>query len=207
MSVLFPSCLPSYCLQCFYGAIFSSNEPINKWFYGSFPFLLLQWKPQWVLERAYHRDKHTNKPVIFVNVITCVTLIRRALTTWTHSSPCQCQTTARRSLRVVTCTTQTATGCSIHRVCVESLKTWITACNWVCLSNSNWIFSSLGRTEDGKKELIFLSNRNPSMFERLCASLWAQTGVTIKYQCPTWKWCCLSVMCPFVNYGACVLLS
>lgn len=29
----------------------------------------------------------------------------------------------------------------------------------------------VGRTEEGKNELIFLSDRNPTIFERLCASL------------------------------------
>uniref|UniRef100_A0A1A7WET9 Small ribosomal subunit protein mS29 n=1 Tax=Iconisemion striatum TaxID=60296 RepID=A0A1A7WET9_9TELE len=32
----------------------------------------------------------------------------------------------------------------------------------------NWLQHPQSRQEDGKKELIFLSNRNPSLFERLC---------------------------------------
>ncbi|XP_060776507.1 28S ribosomal protein S29, mitochondrial [Neoarius graeffei] len=35
----------------------------------------------------------------------------------------------------------------------------------------NWLQHSHSRTEEGKKELIFLSNRNPSILERLCAFL------------------------------------
>ncbi|KAL2084704.1 hypothetical protein ACEWY4_020222 [Coilia grayii] len=35
----------------------------------------------------------------------------------------------------------------------------------------NWLQHSHSRTEEGKKEMIFLSNRNPTVFERLCASL------------------------------------
>lgn len=38
-------------------------------------------------------------------------------------------------------------------------------------ADRHWLQHPQSRTEDGKKELIFLSNRNPSMFERLCASL------------------------------------
>lgn len=39
----------------------------------------------------------------------------------------------------------------------------------------NWIIILLssGQTEEGKKELVFLSNRNPKMLERICASLWS----------------------------------
>lgn len=35
----------------------------------------------------------------------------------------------------------------------------------------HWLQHPQSRTEEGKKEIIFLSNRNPSMLERLCASL------------------------------------
>ncbi|XP_072572780.1 small ribosomal subunit protein mS29 [Paramormyrops kingsleyae] len=35
----------------------------------------------------------------------------------------------------------------------------------------NWLQHPYGHTEEGKKELIFLCNRNPAIFERLCASL------------------------------------
>ncbi|XP_061108722.1 28S ribosomal protein S29, mitochondrial [Conger conger] len=35
----------------------------------------------------------------------------------------------------------------------------------------NWLQHEQSRTEDGKKELIFLSDRNPSVLERVCASL------------------------------------
>ncbi|XP_071376488.1 small ribosomal subunit protein mS29 isoform X1 [Centroberyx affinis] len=35
----------------------------------------------------------------------------------------------------------------------------------------NWLQHPQSRTEDGKKELVFLSNRNPSILERLCAFL------------------------------------
>ncbi|MED6256832.1 28S ribosomal protein S29, mitochondrial [Ataeniobius toweri] len=35
----------------------------------------------------------------------------------------------------------------------------------------NWLQHPQSRTEEGKKELIFLSNRNPSMLERLCGFL------------------------------------
>ncbi|XP_029360596.1 small ribosomal subunit protein mS29 [Echeneis naucrates] len=34
-----------------------------------------------------------------------------------------------------------------------------------------WLQHPQSRTEEGKKELIFLSNRNPTMFERICAFL------------------------------------
>uniref|UniRef100_A0AAQ4PKR6 Small ribosomal subunit protein mS29 n=1 Tax=Gasterosteus aculeatus aculeatus TaxID=481459 RepID=A0AAQ4PKR6_GASAC len=34
-----------------------------------------------------------------------------------------------------------------------------------------WLQHPQGRTEEGKKELIFLSNRNPSMLDRICAFL------------------------------------
>ncbi|KAG7237693.1 hypothetical protein INR49_032139 [Caranx melampygus] len=34
-----------------------------------------------------------------------------------------------------------------------------------------WLQHPQSRTEDGKKELIFLSNRNPTMLERICAFL------------------------------------
>lgn len=67
---------------------------------------------------------------------------------------------------------------------VITLLNTLMACHWIWFNNLNYIFLSLGLTEDGKKELIFLSNRNPYTFERICASLWAQTEVTLKYQCP-----------------------
>lgn len=121
VSVLFPSCLPAYCFQWFYVAIFSSNEPINKSTSQNFSISAPLLKISNLGHGARLSRKKTNL------LITCVSLIRRALTTWTHSSPCQCRTTARRSLRVVTCTTQTATGCSIHRVRINTLNTWITA--------------------------------------------------------------------------------
>lgn len=35
----------------------------------------------------------------------------------------------------------------------------------------HWLQHPQSRTEEGKKELIFLTNRNPSVMERLCASL------------------------------------
>ncbi|XP_064152468.1 28S ribosomal protein S29, mitochondrial [Anguilla rostrata] len=35
----------------------------------------------------------------------------------------------------------------------------------------NWLQHPQSRTEEGKKEIIFLSNRNPAVLERLCASL------------------------------------
>uniref|UniRef100_A0A1A8GQB1 Small ribosomal subunit protein mS29 n=1 Tax=Nothobranchius korthausae TaxID=1143690 RepID=A0A1A8GQB1_9TELE len=35
----------------------------------------------------------------------------------------------------------------------------------------NWLQHPQSRQEDGKKELIFLSNRNPSLFEKLCGFL------------------------------------
>ncbi|KAG9345414.1 hypothetical protein JZ751_009961 [Albula glossodonta] len=35
----------------------------------------------------------------------------------------------------------------------------------------NWLQHPQSRTEEGKKELLFLSNRNPAVLERLCASL------------------------------------
>ncbi|KAI4874823.1 hypothetical protein NFI96_023754, partial [Prochilodus magdalenae] len=35
----------------------------------------------------------------------------------------------------------------------------------------NWLQHQHSRTEEGKKELVFLSNRNPSILERLCAFL------------------------------------
>ncbi|KAM3613646.1 uncharacterized protein V6R79_002878 [Siganus canaliculatus] len=35
----------------------------------------------------------------------------------------------------------------------------------------HWLQHPQSQTEEGKKELIFLSNRNPSMLDRLCASL------------------------------------
>ncbi|XP_031431720.1 28S ribosomal protein S29, mitochondrial isoform X2 [Clupea harengus] len=35
----------------------------------------------------------------------------------------------------------------------------------------NWLQHPHSRTEEGKKELLFLSNRNPNVLERLCASL------------------------------------
>uniref|UniRef100_A0A8C7YLU6 Small ribosomal subunit protein mS29 n=1 Tax=Oryzias sinensis TaxID=183150 RepID=A0A8C7YLU6_9TELE len=35
----------------------------------------------------------------------------------------------------------------------------------------NWLQHPQSRTEEGKKELIFLSNRNPTMFDRLCGFL------------------------------------
>ncbi|KAJ8354837.1 hypothetical protein SKAU_G00224040 [Synaphobranchus kaupii] len=35
----------------------------------------------------------------------------------------------------------------------------------------NWLQHEQSRTEEGKKEVIFLSNRNPAVLERLCASL------------------------------------
>ncbi|XP_072250306.1 small ribosomal subunit protein mS29 [Leuresthes tenuis] len=35
----------------------------------------------------------------------------------------------------------------------------------------HWLQHPQSRTEEGKKELIFLSNRNPSMFDRVCGSL------------------------------------
>ncbi|KAI5106071.1 28S ribosomal protein S29, mitochondrial, partial [Silurus meridionalis] len=35
----------------------------------------------------------------------------------------------------------------------------------------NWLQHPHSQTEEGKKELIFLSNKNPSIFERLCAFL------------------------------------
>lgn len=38
-------------------------------------------------------------------------------------------------------------------------------------TDRHWLQHPQSLTEDGKKELIFLSNRNPSMFERLCAFL------------------------------------
>lgn len=34
-----------------------------------------------------------------------------------------------------------------------------------------WLQHSQSRNEEGKKELVFLSDRNPSMFERICSSL------------------------------------
>ncbi|XP_067093241.1 28S ribosomal protein S29, mitochondrial [Osmerus mordax] len=37
--------------------------------------------------------------------------------------------------------------------------------------NRNWLQHPHSRTEEGKKELIFLSNRNPSLLDRLCAFL------------------------------------
>ncbi|KAM4568840.1 small ribosomal subunit protein mS29 [Fundulus diaphanus] len=38
-------------------------------------------------------------------------------------------------------------------------------------TDRNWLQHPQSRTEEGKKELVFLSNRNPSMFERLCGFL------------------------------------
>ncbi|CAG11844.1 unnamed protein product, partial [Tetraodon nigroviridis] len=38
-------------------------------------------------------------------------------------------------------------------------------------TDRHWLQHPQSLTEDGKKELIFLSNRNPSVFERLCAFL------------------------------------
>lgn len=35
----------------------------------------------------------------------------------------------------------------------------------------HWLQHAQSRTEDGKKELVFLSNRNPSTLERICGSL------------------------------------
>ncbi|CDQ92857.1 unnamed protein product [Oncorhynchus mykiss] len=35
----------------------------------------------------------------------------------------------------------------------------------------HWLQHPHSQTEEGKKELIFLSNRNPSVLERLCAFL------------------------------------
>ncbi|XP_045070873.1 28S ribosomal protein S29, mitochondrial-like [Coregonus clupeaformis] len=37
--------------------------------------------------------------------------------------------------------------------------------------DSHWLQHPHSQTEEGKKELIFLSNRNPSVLERLCAFL------------------------------------
>lgn len=38
--------------------------------------------------------------------------------------------------------------------------------------SSSYLFGSiLAHTEEGKKELLFLSNRNPGLLERLCAYL------------------------------------
>lgn len=38
-------------------------------------------------------------------------------------------------------------------------------------TDRNWLQHPQTRTEDGKKELVFLSNRNPAMMERICSSL------------------------------------
>ncbi|XP_063054261.1 28S ribosomal protein S29, mitochondrial [Engraulis encrasicolus] len=38
-------------------------------------------------------------------------------------------------------------------------------------TDRNWLQHPHSRTEEGKRELVFLSNRNPTVFERLCASL------------------------------------
>lgn len=106
-----------------------------------------------------------------------VLLIRGGLTAWTRSSQCQCPTTVRRSLRAVTSTIRTATGCSIRRVRNQDLDSLPKHTDDLCLTS--FVFSSSsGQTEDGKKEIIFLSNRNPAMLERICAFLWSHRNST-----------------------------